>query len=119
MNTVPGEGIFERFTMTLECKRPPPGWSCSRPIGHDGPCAATRDEDENTSSLVKLVNQLRKQMQEMLFNHANECEVLTNQIEELKATIEEIKTDRLSALAFIVDNGMVDQLIEWRKTKQG
>ena len=23
-----------------ECKVPPPGWRCSRPAGHDGPCAA-------------------------------------------------------------------------------
>lgn len=24
-----------------ECKVPPPGWSCSRGAGHDGPCAAS------------------------------------------------------------------------------
>lgn len=24
------------------CTRPPPGWTCSRPENHDGPCAAIR-----------------------------------------------------------------------------
>ncbi|HEV7301632.1 MAG TPA: hypothetical protein VGN72_19870 [Tepidisphaeraceae bacterium] len=23
------------------CRVPPPGWSCSRPAGHEGPCAAS------------------------------------------------------------------------------
>ena len=23
-----------------ECKVPPPGWKCTRPAGHEGPCAA-------------------------------------------------------------------------------
>lgn len=27
----------------LCCKRPPDGWWCSRPEGHDGPCAARPD----------------------------------------------------------------------------
>lgn len=27
--------------MTEPCKVPPEGWSCSRPAGHEGPCAAT------------------------------------------------------------------------------
>jgi hypothetical protein len=26
------------------CIRPPPGWSCSRGAGHEGPCAASPDE---------------------------------------------------------------------------
>lgn len=25
------------------CDKPPTGWKCSRPKGHPGPCAATRD----------------------------------------------------------------------------
>jgi hypothetical protein len=28
-----------------DCDRPPSGWTCSRGKGHDGPCAATPDED--------------------------------------------------------------------------
>ena len=24
------------------CRQPPPGWTCSRPRGHGGPCAARR-----------------------------------------------------------------------------
>lgn len=25
-----------------ECSLPPAGWACSRPLGHEGPCAATK-----------------------------------------------------------------------------
>jgi hypothetical protein len=25
----------------IPCTIPPPGWVCTRPVGHDGPCAAT------------------------------------------------------------------------------
>lgn len=27
--------------MTATCLAPPPGWTCTRPVGHDGPCAAS------------------------------------------------------------------------------
>jgi hypothetical protein len=30
----------------IACTLPPPGWSCSREPGHDGPCAARPIEDE-------------------------------------------------------------------------
>lgn len=36
--------------MTTTCTLPPPGWRCSREIGHDGPCAAT----PNTSAAPPL-----------------------------------------------------------------
>jgi hypothetical protein len=26
-----------------KCEAPPPGWTCTRPGGHEGPCAAWRD----------------------------------------------------------------------------
>lgn len=34
----------ESKRLGIECDRPPPGWSCSRPEGHDGPCAAFPDQ---------------------------------------------------------------------------
>lgn len=37
----------------MECKQPPVGWKCSRPAGHDGPCAATR---KNSISLKHSVH---------------------------------------------------------------
>lgn len=30
----------------MTCRLPPPGWTCSRDAGHDGPCAAAPDVDE-------------------------------------------------------------------------
>ena len=30
------------------CQVPPDGWSCSRPKGHAGPCAATREHDASS-----------------------------------------------------------------------
>ena len=29
----------------LKCTKPPVGWSCSRPGGHEGPCAASPDQE--------------------------------------------------------------------------
>lgn len=34
------------------CDRPPPGWSCSRARGHDGPCAASPVEERRVSREV-------------------------------------------------------------------
>lgn len=31
-----------RATSTMACDMPPPGWTCSRAKGHDGPCAASQ-----------------------------------------------------------------------------
>lgn len=31
--------------MDKRCTRPPPGWTCTRGAGHDGPCAATKALD--------------------------------------------------------------------------
>lgn len=41
-------GLAAAPTRTEACTVPPPGWSCSRLAGHDGPCAAspTRTEAE-------------------------------------------------------------------------
>lgn len=30
--------------MTSECKLPPKGWRCTRPAGHEGPCAAIKKD---------------------------------------------------------------------------
>jgi hypothetical protein len=32
--------IKHNYEQSQVCDRPPEGWSCSRPKGHDGPCAA-------------------------------------------------------------------------------
>jgi hypothetical protein len=36
------------------CKRPPPGWSCSRAAGHAGPCAAHPDSQEDAQLEANL-----------------------------------------------------------------
>lgn len=36
------EARASRETSTMACKLPPPGWTCSRAKGHDGPCAASQ-----------------------------------------------------------------------------
>lgn len=36
------EARQQRQTSTLACDVPPPGWTCSRAKGHDGPCAASQ-----------------------------------------------------------------------------
>ena len=36
------EARQHRQTSTLACDVPPPGWTCSRAKGHDGPCAASQ-----------------------------------------------------------------------------
>lgn len=37
-------GFFCPNDCDRKCQRPPPNWKCSRPPGHDGPCAATIEE---------------------------------------------------------------------------
>jgi len=37
------------------CQNPPDGWWCSRPLGHEGPCAA-REVAEKVYEVVKFVN---------------------------------------------------------------
>ena len=41
---------------TALCTRAPEGWSCSRALGHDGPCAAVRRESHRAeeSAVVEL-----------------------------------------------------------------
>lgn len=40
--------------MTFEqCDRPPEGWECSRPKGHNGPCAASPKPSEASWSQFK------------------------------------------------------------------
>lgn len=39
--------ITEMVHSAARCDRPPVGWTCSRPPGHDGPCAATPAMDES------------------------------------------------------------------------
>jgi hypothetical protein len=34
------------MTPDYRCPLPPPGWWCSRPAGHEGPCAAREISDD-------------------------------------------------------------------------
>lgn len=39
------------------CRLPPPGWTCSRTAGHDGPCAASPAIDLSHSTLSDTVTE--------------------------------------------------------------
>lgn len=41
--------------MTDPCTRSPGGWTCSRPEGHDGPCAATIGTLTQDGALIKTI----------------------------------------------------------------
>lgn len=43
-----------------QCLVPPLGWACSRPAGHEGPCAATRALREVVTVCLDPIAALRK-----------------------------------------------------------
>lgn len=38
----------------MKCELPPPGWHCTRPKGHEGPCAARATEGDFADGLRSL-----------------------------------------------------------------
>ena len=38
--------FLDGFARRFRCTRPPEGWTCPRGAGHEGPCAASREEPD-------------------------------------------------------------------------
>jgi hypothetical protein len=78
-----------------------------------------RQRLETCNQLTSLVDALRAQIKDILFHHAEDCEALTNQIEELKSQRNALMKDQLSVVGWIGSKGLLPEFYRWRESRKG
>lgn len=66
------------------CKKPPPGWECSRVAGHDGPCAASA---LNHVSLAEFIADLSDKVDRLRLVCATREQAWRTDIENIPLTV--------------------------------
>jgi hypothetical protein len=81
--------------------------------------ADAKAQRETASSLARLVNELRAQIKDILFRHAEDCEALTNEIADLKAANMDLELFKTRVEKFLGDRILLQQFYRVCESQEG